>query len=115
MSNHHQQLYDGVSGSFPTIGALCLSTGLFCLLKDKKTPYGILRNSISLIGSNTLGIYMIHVMVIFLLRKYAHIDSLSLISTILLALFIAFVIALLFYYLKSILRCFEQLNSYHSH
>lgn len=75
MSNHYQILFDNVNGSFPTIGALFLSTGLFYLFKDFSLNQMYLQKAITIIGSNTLFIYLFHVLFIFLLRKYTQYDS----------------------------------------
>ena len=75
MSNHYQIQFDNVNGSFPTIGALFLSTGLFYLFKDITINQMYLQKAITIIGSNTLFIYLFHVFFIFLLRKYTQYDS----------------------------------------
>lgn len=103
LSNFHQIIYDGVNGSFPTIGALALSIGLFFLLKDASSTSHNLRDSIGFIGNNTLGIYIFHVLVIFLIRKYTECESLSLLSSIALTSLIILVIAIFSHFIK---RCF---------
>lgn len=112
LSNYHQNIFDGVNGSFPTIGALALSTGLFLLFKDACSISHNLRNSIGFIGSNTLGIYIFHVLFIFLIRKYTQCESLSLLSSITLTCFLILVIAFLSHCLK---RSFVVLLGYHNY
>ena len=109
LSNYHHIIYDGVNGSFPTIGALALSTGLFLLLKDASSTSHNLRNTILFIGSNTLGIYIFHVLFIFLIRKYTQCDSLSLLSSIALTSLIILVIAIFSHLIK---RSFSVLLRY---
>ena len=70
MNNHYQAIYDGVNSSFPTIGALAMSIGIFFLLKDFSFNDGIPHLIISYVGRNTMGIFIFHVMGIILLRKY---------------------------------------------
>jgi len=100
LSNFHQIIFDGVNGSFPTIGALTLSTGLFLLMKDASSTSHNHRNSIGFIGSNTLGIYIFHVLVIFLIRKYIQCESLSLLSSITLTGFLILIVALFSHFIK---------------
>ena len=70
MSNHYQFVYDGVNGSFPTLGALALSIGLFMILKDRTSKANLLRDFVTWIGRNTMGIYLFHVLFVFLLRYF---------------------------------------------
>lgn len=102
MSNHYHAIYDGVNSSFPTLGALAISVGIFSLFKDVCFTDGILRNVVSFVGQNTMGIYIFHVFVIFLLRQF----SSSFISNInyLSALFLSVVIILFTAFLSSIIR-----------
>lgn len=71
MTNHYHAIYDGVNNSFPTVGALSLSSGIFFLVKDVGVNEGILHQIVSFVGRNTMGIFIIHVLGIFLLRKYS--------------------------------------------
>ena len=71
MTNHYHAIYDGVNSSFPTVGALSLSSGIFFLVKDVGVNEGILHQIVSFVGRNTMGIFIIHVLGIFLLRKYS--------------------------------------------
>ena len=71
MSNYYHAIYDGVNSSFPTVGALSLSSGIFFLVKDVGVNEGILHQIVSFVGRNTMGIFIIHVLGIFLLRKYS--------------------------------------------
>lgn len=112
LSNYHHIIFDGVNGSFPTIGALALSTGLFLLLKDASSASHNLRNSIGFIGSNTLGIYIFHVLVIFLIRKYTQCEPLSLLSSITLTGFLILVIAIFSHFIK---RSFNVLLGYQNY
>ena len=109
LSNHFHLLYDGVNSSFPTIGALFLSLGFYFLFKDTTTIYDVIRKLISFIGSNTLGIYILHVMAIFLLRKYVQFDILNynLLTSILWTLIIIFITTLFYNYIKTL---FVSLN-----
>ena len=109
LSNYFQMVFDGVNGSFPTIGAMALATGLFILLKSSNSSNPIIRNWISFIGSNTMGIYLFHVLVIFLLRKYVGCESLGVPSSVILSCLIILVIALFNHFIKI---CFESLHKY---
>ena len=112
LSNYFQIVFDGVNGSFPTIGAIALSTGLFLLLKDTNSSNCLIRDSISFIGSNTMGVYLFHVLVIFLLRKYEVCESLGMPSSIMISCIIILVIALISHFIKI---GFESLLNYHNY
>lgn len=112
LSNYFQMVFDGVNGSFPTIGAIALSTGLFLLLKDTNSSNCLIRDSISFIGGNTMGVYLFHVLVIFLLRKYEVCESLGMSSSIMISCLIILVIALFSHFIKI---GFESLLNYHNY
>ena len=101
LSNYYQMVFDGVNGSFPTIGAMALATGLFILLKSSNSSNLLIRNSISFIGGNTMGVYLFHVLVIFLLRKYEVCESLGMPSSIMISCLIILVIALFSHFIKN--------------
>ena len=71
MSNHYHAIYDGVNSTFPTLGALAMSVGIFIIFKDVSFNDGIARNIVSYVGQNTMGIFLFHVLVIFLLRQFS--------------------------------------------
>ena len=54
MSNHFHVIYDGVNSSFPTLGALAISVGIFFLLKDVDFNDGIARKIWPIFGSLAL-------------------------------------------------------------
>lgn len=111
LSNHFHLLYDGVNSSFPTFGALFLSMGTFFLFKDATAICDVNWNLINFIGRNTLGIYIFHVLVIFLLRKYVQYDLLyfNLLSSFLWTSIIIFVTAFFYNYIKILFVCFNKL------
>ena len=104
MSNHYQVIYDGVNSSFPTLGAMAMSVGIFFLVKDVSYE-GIPHQIISFVGRNTMGIFIIHVLGIFLLRKY-FLDSLFNINPII-ALLISLLIILITASLSELLKMFN--------
>ena len=70
MSNHFLVVYDGVNSSFPTFGALSMSVGIFLFFKDISLHDGITKNLVSYVGQNTMGIFIFHVLIIFILHKF---------------------------------------------
>lgn len=70
MSNHHRVIYDGVNSSFPSFGALAMSVGFFMFLKDQISSNDLIKKTVIFIGRNTMGIYMFHVLFIFMLRRF---------------------------------------------
>ena len=93
LSNYFHTIYDGVNSSFPTFGALLLSLGIFMLLKDVSAKKLLLNYSVTFVGKNTMGIYLFHVLFIFLLRHYLDIgvDHISLLMSVGLSLIIALI------------------------
>lgn len=70
MTNSSKEIFDGVNAAFPTLGAMCLSCGIFCLLKNIKAGESWITNLVKLVGRNSGGIYVFHLVVIILLRNY---------------------------------------------
>lgn len=71
MSTYYKSIYDGVNSSFPTIGAMFLSIGLFMLLKDiNLRSGGFSKRIIEFIGRNTIGIYVFHLFFIGIIKAY---------------------------------------------
>lgn len=71
MSTYYKCVYDGVNSSFPTIGAMFLSIGLFMLLKDiNLRSCAITKRIIEFIGRNTIGIYVFHLFFIGIIKTY---------------------------------------------
>lgn len=70
-SNAYLQLIDNVNGLFPTIGALCISVGVWCLIKNnyKADSTGYVR-LVNWIGSNALGVYIFHIPLIYALKNW---------------------------------------------
>lgn len=106
LSNYYHVVYDGVNSEFPTIGALLLSLGIYCRFVGAKISYHKIQNIISFIGSNTLGIYMFHVLIIFLIRKYTLCESFNLFYSILLSCSIVIFLAFFHNNLKLMVRSF---------
>lgn len=70
MSNYSGNVYDGANASFPTIGALAMSFGIYHFLKDAVSPSVFIRQMITYLGKNTLDVFILHVPIIFILRHY---------------------------------------------
>lgn len=64
-SNYFKNVYDGVNSSFPTMGALLLSTGIYLWLKGNTNMPPSLNIYISFIGRNTMGIYVFHMFFVY--------------------------------------------------
>lgn len=67
MTNHDGAVFDGVNGSFPTLGAMFMSIGLFGLLKDVKDNFWP-SQLIKTVGINSGGIYIFHVVFVLIFR-----------------------------------------------
>ncbi len=90
MTNHDGAVFDGVNASFPTIGALLLGVGLFCLLKDVKEPFWS-SQLIKTVGINSCGIYIFHLVFVYFIRNqiitHFNLHTLPILCVLLLALF----------------------------
>lgn len=71
MSTYEHSIYDGVNHSFPTIGAMIISVGVFMLMKGISME-GLprLRNYISVVGNSTIGTYVFHRFFVELFRNF---------------------------------------------
>ncbi len=67
MTNHDGKVFDGVNASFPTIGALFLGIGFFCMLKEVKEPFWS-SQLIKTVGINSCGVYIFHMVFVFIMR-----------------------------------------------
>lgn len=67
MTNHDGVVYDGVNGSFPTFGAMFLSIGLFCLLRDVKDNFWP-SQLIKTVGINSGGVYIFHLVFVLVIQ-----------------------------------------------
>lgn len=71
MSTYEHSVYDGVNHSFPTIGTMLISVGLFMWMKGilmESIPR--LKNYISIVGNSTIGIYVFHRFFVELFRNF---------------------------------------------
>lgn len=93
MSNHYQAIYDGVNSSFPTLGALSMSVGIFFLAKGVVANESLSRQFVSFVGRNTMGIFLFHVLFLSVLRYYfgTFFFNLSFISSLLISFLIVLV------------------------
>ena len=70
MTNNTRIVFDTGNAAFPTIGGLCMSLGLFLILKDGFISSESIKSVVTTIGKNTLWIYLIHVLCLFWLRFF---------------------------------------------
>lgn len=69
-SNFYGIIYDGVNSSFPTLGALCITIGIYQILSSiKYNCESIFIKGISFLGRNCLGIYIFHLPLIIIFRR----------------------------------------------
>lgn len=98
MMNSGGMLYDGVNSAFPTLGAMFLASGLFCLLKDVKAYEGQTAKLIGLVGVNSGGVYVFQYIFIVLIREeffggVMNIRFLPIIAVLFIALFVCLLTA----------------------
>lgn len=71
-------MFDGVNASFPTLGALSMSLGVYGLFKSFKYTHRI-KSFLSMLSPYVLSIYVMHILVITVIaNKFFHINSISL-------------------------------------
>ena len=92
MTQHTGHLYEGVSYSCPTIGAMLLSCGIFGLLRDVKRTMPC-SSLIELVGTNSMGVYIFHLVFVFFIRVYCvkgllHMENLPILVVFMLALLV---------------------------
>lgn len=68
-TNINHKVFDGVNGSFPTIGALLMAVGMFTLVSRFQPPIcPRLQKIITFTGSHIIGIYLFHPLFTHLIR-----------------------------------------------
>lgn len=67
--NHTHAPFEGGNYCFPTWGALFLSCALFIWVKNWNPVESKLKRAITFLGNNALGIYIIHLILMFLLGR----------------------------------------------
>lgn len=97
MTQHSGVLFEGVSYSCPTLGAMLLSSGIFGLLLDVKETIKC-SSLIQLVGTNSMGVYIFHLVFVVLIRVYCvkgilHMENLPILVVFILALFITILCA----------------------
>lgn len=94
-SNHYKLIYDGVNASFPSLGALLLSCGMFLLIKSMPIRSCFLEKYVVFIGRNTMGIYVFHMFFIYCYRYWFSEEPLHPLIAVLLSLIIVNLTALI--------------------
>lgn len=71
-SNYYNMIYDGVNSSFPTLGALLMSMGVFDLMMrcNMPTKYTWISGSIVFASKHVLGVYLFHLALILQVKQY---------------------------------------------
>lgn len=103
MTNIEGVLFDGVNSSFPTIGALMMSVGIFCLAsKINFDKYPKISHIINIIGGNVMAVYIFHLTIILWINKNFIISSIKLFQSIFINIAIILICILLGILLKKI-------------
>ena len=101
-SNFYGEIYDGVNSSFPTIGALCVTIGIYQILSSiKYNSESIFIKGFSFLGKNCLGIYIFH-MPLIVLFKSIYSNDINMIAAIGVNVFIIILAAGIYYLLKKV-------------
>ena len=96
--------------AFPTIGALLLATGVFVLLSQINLDNNEkIKNLITFISSNIMGVYIFHMIFVLLIKKYMLIKG-SIILALVLVILIMSISILFTWLLKKIPVVREVLN-----
>lgn len=87
-------ILEGVSGSLPTIGTLCMTIAFFNFCHGLEIPES-LKKPIEFISPCILGIYIFHLAIIYFIYNYVDATTLSLIPSFLISIFIYIVCVLI--------------------
>ena len=68
VTNHTHKQFDVGSYCLPTIGALLLSIAMFLLVKDWTPKSNVIRQVFTFFGNNSMGIYVIHILLLVVVR-----------------------------------------------
>lgn len=101
-TNYYNTIYDGVNSSFPTVGALLMSVGVFDLMIrcDMPTKYTWISDGIIFASKHVLGIYLFHLALILQVKRYVTGD----VYPFMLIVFICFLIDLICILICAIIR-----------
>ena len=71
-TNYYNTIYDGVNSSFPTLGALFMSVGVFDLMIrcNMPTKYTWISDGVIFASKHVLGIYLFHLALILQVKQY---------------------------------------------
>ena len=101
-SNYYSYIYDGVNSSFPTIGALLITVGIYQLFMTAKFRDNKITHYITFLGRNCLGIYIIHMPLILIYRQFISVEKTSIFIAIILTIITITLSALIYWSLKKI-------------
>ena len=99
-TNLYQCIYDGVNSSFPTIGAVFLSFGVFFLVKEFN--FERFDKIIVLFGSNVLTVYLLHMLFIILFDNLVTLSNYNLITCLFISIIIYLICTLIGIYASKI-------------
>lgn len=101
-TNYYNTIYDGVNSSFPTVGALLMSVGVFDLMIrcNMPTKYTWISDGIIFASKHVLGIYLFHLALILQVKRYVTED----VYPFMLIVFICFLIDLICILICAIIR-----------
>lgn len=68
VTNHTHKQFDVGSYCLPTIGALLLSIAMFLLVKEWRPKSTTIRKLFTFFGNNSMGIYIIHILLLVVVR-----------------------------------------------
>ena len=70
MTNINKSMFDGVNSSFPTIGALLMSIGVFYTSSKMRIKQnGYVHRFIEFIGKNSMGVYIFHLPLVCIVKN----------------------------------------------
>lgn len=101
-SNFYGKIYDGVNSSFPTIGALCVTIGIYQIMSSiKYNSESIFVKGLSFLGGNCLGIYIFHLPLIIVFRDLYK-EELNILTAIAVSITIVILSSVIYNYIKNI-------------
>lgn len=102
-TNYNGYIFDGVNSSFPTIGALFITLGIYCVFNNiEYDPNSRIVKIAAFWGKNCLGIYLFHMPIIVFIKQFLVHGKVNILYALFITIIIMTISSILFYFLRKI-------------
>lgn len=102
-TNYNGYIFDGVNSSFPTIGALFITLGIYCVFNNiEYDPNSRIVKIAAFWGKNCLGIYLFHMPIIVFIKQFLVHGKVNILYALFITIIIMTISSIVFYFLRKI-------------